>query len=75
MCGRIEPRPIARHWSEERKPAYVQGQAYREDLSLEGSQFNWIANFIWSIADDVLRDLYVRGRYCQIELVTDRMVQ
>jgi type I restriction enzyme M protein len=23
----------------------------------------WIANFIWGIADDVLRDLYVRGRY------------
>jgi hypothetical protein len=25
--------------------------------------FNWIANFIWGIADDVLRDLYVRGKY------------
>jgi hypothetical protein len=25
--------------------------------------FNWIANFIWAIADDVLRDLYVRGKY------------
>jgi type I restriction enzyme, R subunit len=23
----------------------------------------WIANFIWGIADDVLRDLYVRGKY------------
>ena len=23
---------------------------------------NWIANFIWSIADDILRDLYVRGK-------------
>ena len=21
----------------------------------------WIANFLWGIADDVLRDLYVRG--------------
>jgi len=24
---------------------------------------NWIANFIWGIADDVLRDVYVRGKY------------
>jgi hypothetical protein len=25
-------------------------------------QLNWIANYIWGIADDVLRDLYVRGK-------------
>jgi type I restriction enzyme M protein len=25
--------------------------------------FGWITNFIWGIADDVLRDLYVRGKY------------
>ena len=24
---------------------------------------NWIVNFIWNIADDVLRDIYVRGKY------------
>ena len=24
---------------------------------------NWIANFIWGIADDVLRDRYFRGKY------------
>ncbi len=24
---------------------------------------HWIANYIWGIADDVLRDLYVRGKY------------
>ena len=29
---------------------------------------NWITNFIWGIADDVLRDLYVRGRYRDIIL-------
>jgi hypothetical protein len=22
-------------------------------------QLNWIANFIWGIADDILRDIYV----------------
>lgn len=28
----------------------------------------WIANFIWGIADDVLRDLYVRGKYRDVIL-------
>ena len=31
-------------------------------------QLNWIANFIWGIADDVLRDLYVRGKYQDVIL-------
>jgi type I restriction enzyme M protein len=30
--------------------------------------FNWIANFIWGIADDVLRDLYTRGKYRDVIL-------
>ncbi len=28
----------------------------------------WITNFIWGIADDVLRDLYVRGKYRDVIL-------
>ena len=35
---------------------------------MEGNQLNWIANFIWGIADDVLRDLYVRGKYRDVIL-------
>ena len=35
---------------------------------MEGSQLNWIASFIWGIADDVLRDLYVRGKYRDVIL-------
>ena len=35
---------------------------------MEPSQLNWIANFIWGIADDVLRDLYVRGKYRDVIL-------
>ena len=31
-------------------------------------QLTWLANFIWGIADDVLRDLYVRGRYRDVIL-------
>jgi len=33
-----------------------------------GSNLAWIANFIWGIADDVLRDLYVRGKYRDVIL-------
>lgn len=32
------------------------------------ANLSWIANFIWSIADDVLRDLYVRGKYRDVIL-------
>ncbi len=35
---------------------------------MEQSQLNWIANFIWGIADDVLRDVYVRGKYRDVIL-------
>ena len=35
---------------------------------MEGNRLNWIANFIWGIADDVLRDLYVRGKYRDVIL-------
>jgi hypothetical protein len=31
-------------------------------------QLNRIASFIWGIADDVLRDLYVRGKYRDVIL-------
>lgn len=29
---------------------------------------NWVVNFIWGIADDVLRDVYVRGKYRDVIL-------
>jgi len=29
---------------------------------------SWVANFIWGIADDVLRDVYVRGKYRDVIL-------
>ncbi len=35
---------------------------------MEQGQLNWIVNFIWGIADDVLRDLYVRGKYRDVIL-------
>src|SRR5215470_14295521 len=35
---------------------------------MEQGQLNWVTNFIWGIADDVLRDLYVRGKYRDVIL-------
>jgi len=35
---------------------------------MEQPQLSWIVNFIWGIADDVLRDLYVRGKYRDVIL-------
>lgn len=35
---------------------------------MTGPNLNWIANFIWGIADDVLRDVYVRGKYRDVIL-------
>src|SRR5580658_5770779 len=35
---------------------------------MSNGNFNWIANFIWGIADDVLRDVYVRGKYRDVDL-------
>ena len=35
---------------------------------MSNGDLNWIAGFIWNIADDVLRDVYVRGKYRDVIL-------
>jgi type I restriction enzyme M protein len=35
---------------------------------MDNGQLRWIANFIWNIADDVLRGIYVRGKYRDVVL-------
>ena len=35
---------------------------------MSSHDLHWIANYIWGIADDVLRDLYVRGKYRDVIL-------
>ena len=35
---------------------------------MDSSQLSWITSYIWGIADDVLRDLYVRGKYRDVIL-------
>lgn len=39
-----------------------------ETSSPSSANLNWIVNFIWGIADDILRDLYVRGKYRDVIL-------
>jgi len=39
---------------------------------MDSTQLNWIANFIWGIADDVLRDIYVRGKYRDVILALEK---
>ena len=36
--------------------------------NVNNTDLHWIANYIWGIADDVLRDLFVRGKYRDIIL-------
>ena len=38
------------------------------DSHMTAPNLNWIANYIWGIADDVLRDVYVRGKYRDVIL-------
>jgi type I restriction enzyme M protein len=35
---------------------------------MDQAQLNWLTNFIWNIADDVLRDVYKRGKYRDVIL-------
>ncbi len=40
----------------------------RNEPPVSNADLHWIANYIWGIADDVLRDLYVRGKYRDVIL-------
>ena len=35
---------------------------------MKTTDLNWVTNYIWGIADDILRDLYVRGKYRDVIL-------
>ena len=48
----------------------MRAQPARDQLTthMTAPNLNWIANYIWGIADDVLRDVYVRGKYRDVIL-------
>jgi len=39
-----------------------------QNSTFDQSQIKWISDFIWNIADDRLRDVYVRGKYRDVIL-------
>ena len=49
-------------------PRAAVGTADPTDSPMDQAQLNWITNFIWNIADDVLRDVFVRGKYRDVIL-------
>lgn len=49
-------------------PQHGNAATYNAGKSAMNGDYTWIANFIWGIADDVLRDLYVRGKYRDVIL-------
>ena len=38
---------------------------------MDQPRLDWVANFIWGIADDVLRDVYMHGKDRRVEPVPD----
>ena len=51
---------------------YNEFQPKERTKPVRDSQLATISNFIWNIADSVLRDLYVRGKYRDVILPHDR---
>ena len=46
----------------------IQEEKIGQEQKVQDSQLATISNFIWNIADSVLRDLYVRGKYRDVIL-------
>ncbi len=53
---------------EEHPPSTSLAPPEYESPPMDQAQLNWLTNFIWNIADDVLRDIYVRGKYRDVIL-------
>ena len=47
---------------------YPKGHGREPQAVTTNGNIGWIANYIWGIANDVLRDLYVRGKYRDVIL-------
>ncbi len=48
--------------------ALIETNAVQQKTQTDQSQIKWISDFIWNIADDRLRDVYVRGKYRDVIL-------
>jgi len=55
--------------SDHKQAALEHRRSYPQSrTNMDQAQLNTITNFIWNIADDVLRDVYVRGKYRDVIL-------
>lgn len=63
----LEHRPLSslNEWPNPYEPPWKNN---KEHTQVDSTQHTRIVNFIWGIADDVLRDLYVRGKYRDVIL-------
>lgn len=43
-------------------------RAAKKGICVDDGQLKWISNFIWNIADDILRGVYSRGKYRDVIL-------
>jgi len=51
-----------------RRASEVTPRAEAKKMTTTNGNVSWIEGFIWGIADDILRDLYVRGKYRDVIL-------
>ena len=62
-------RSLACTWPRYSRPGSAASQRFDlEYLQLNHAVHNKLVSFIWSIADDCLRDVYVRGKYRDVIL-------
>lgn len=54
--------------TDDRRESRKQGNVMTQTKQQDQSQIKWVADFIWNIADDRLRDVYVRGKYRDVIL-------
>ena len=68
--SRYQRRPVAvtLSYGSSRAIGAAPARDQRRRHHMTSPNLNWIANHIWGIADDVLRDVYVRGKYHDVIL-------
>ena len=59
---------VSSRFSPKLRPPSVSQAVQDMNDNRENGQLSWIAGFIWNIADDILRDVYVRGKYRDVIL-------
>ena len=74
-CRNLDPTPASKDTTTHARDLVLMGEKTAPTRlraiptwPMSNHDLHWIANYIWGIADDVLRDLYVRGKYRDVIL-------